>query len=58
MKLAQYNGPKEREDRRSTLVGRLLCAAGLHAAYFSRYWKGFYRPDFRCRRKGCQYWNG
>lgn len=40
------------------ILGKMLCAIGLHDAVFSRYWRGMWRPHFYCRRKGCNYWNG
>lgn len=50
-----YDGPKRKEDKRSTLTGRALCAIGIHKEIFSRNWNGMNRPHFRCQRKGCNY---
>lgn len=52
-----YDGPKEVEEKKSTIAGRALCAIGLHKEYFSRNWRGQSRPHFRCKRKGCNYFN-
>ena len=39
------------------MIGRFLCQIGIHDEVFHRYFKGWFRPHFKCRRKGCDYFN-
>jgi len=32
------------------------CALGFHDVQYRERWKGFFRPHFICKRKGCKYW--
>lgn len=38
------------------IIGKILCAIGLHKERYFERWNGMYRPHFECLRKGCNYW--
>ncbi len=38
------------------LFGNILCNMGFHDLKFSNKWKGYFRPNYTCKRKGCGYW--
>lgn len=38
------------------ILGKILCAMGLHKEKYYERSRGFYRPHFECQRKGCNYW--